>query len=118
MFFFVNSLKPSFRSDVSWLADRRVTIFKSVTCSEDWIDHGIDPEIVCTAMAKLLIDPDPEVRTVASANLGKVFVVLGPKKSTTPKSSPLINNVNPMHNVNGSLESDNPTPPILENGLD
>ena len=94
------------------------TPFKSVTCSEDWIDHGIDPEIVCTAMAKLLMDPDPDVRTVASANLGKVFVVLGPKKSTTPKSSPLINNINPMHNVNGSLESDNPTPPILENGLD
>ena len=60
-----------------------------------WIEHGIDPEVVCTSMAKLLSDPDTDVRTVTSANLGKVFVILGPKKLTA-KSSPTINHINPF----------------------
>ena len=89
---------------------------------DNWIDHGIDPEVVCTAMAKLLSDPDIEVRTVASANIGKVFVVLGPKKFHT-KSSPCIYNNNPSvpdmttESAEDGSKEDAQTQ-ILENGID
>ena len=92
--------------------------FKNVTLIDDWIEHGIDPESVCTAMAKLLSDPDTDVRTVASANVGKIFVVLGPKKLGC-KSSPLVNNTRPFANVT-DISDDNSgnAPRVLENGID
>ena len=81
-----------------------------------WIEYGIDPEAVCTSMAKLLSDPDTEVRTVTSANLGKVFVMLGPKKLTA-KSSPTINHNNPFM-TEKTEENSESTPTIVENGID
>ena len=81
-----------------------------------WIEHGIDPETVCSSMAKLLSDPDTDVRTVVSANLGKVFVILGPKKLAS-NSSPTINNGNPFMTEHTEENSDS-TPKIVENGID
>ena len=92
--------------------------FKNVTSIDDWIEHGIDPESVCTAMAKLLSDPDTDVRTVASANIGKIFVVLGPKKLGC-KSSPPINSIRPFSNVTDITEDDSDNASgVLENGID